>query len=61
MLVLSLLSSVADAEPYVHYLVLLDPDPLVRGTEPDPSYHQAKIVRKNLVSYYFVTLFIFDK
>jgi hypothetical protein len=25
-----------------------DPDPLVRGTDPD-SYHQAKIVRKTLI------------
>jgi hypothetical protein len=35
------------------FLGLLDPDPdqLVRGTDPDPSfYHQAKTVRKTLIS-----------
>ncbi len=26
-----------------------DPDPLVRGTDPDPFYHQEKIARKTLI------------
>jgi hypothetical protein len=48
-------------------LGLPDPDPVVRGMEPDRSgsfYYQAKIVRKNLDSYCFVTsfgLFVFEK
>jgi hypothetical protein len=39
--------------------------PLVRGMNPDPDpCHQAKLVKKNLGSYCFVTsfgLFIFEK
>jgi hypothetical protein len=34
------------------FLGLPDPDPLVRGTDPDPSpdfYHQTKIERKTLI------------
>ncbi len=31
------------------FLGLLDLDPLVRGTDPDPSIHQAKILRKPLI------------
>ncbi len=31
------------------FLGPLDPDPLVRGTDPGAFYHQAKIVRKTLV------------
>jgi hypothetical protein len=34
------------------FLGLLDPDPLVRGMDPDPDpylYQQAKIVRKTLI------------
>jgi hypothetical protein len=31
------------------FLGLLDPDPLVRGTDPDPFYHQEKIARKTLI------------
>jgi hypothetical protein len=31
------------------FLGLLDPDPLVRGMDPDP-YHKAKMVRKTLIS-----------
>ncbi len=40
------------------FLGLPDPDPLVRGMDPDPSIimHNSK---KNLDSYYFVTLFDF--
>jgi hypothetical protein len=43
-----------------------DADPLVRDMDPDPDsfYHPAKIVRKNLYFYCFVTsfgLFIFEK
>jgi hypothetical protein len=30
-------------------LGLPDPDPFVRRTDPDPSYHEAKIVRKTLI------------
>jgi hypothetical protein len=44
-----------------------DPDPLVRGMDPDPDSdpgsgsfnHHAKNSKKNLDSYYFVTLFDF--
>jgi hypothetical protein len=38
-------------------LDLPDPDQLVRGTDPDSGtiYHQAKIERKNLDFYCFVT------
>jgi hypothetical protein len=40
-------------------------DPLVRGMDPDPSLHHAKKKnKKNLDSYYFVTIFdffIFEK
>jgi hypothetical protein len=41
------------------FLGLPDPDPLVRGMDPDPdpSIMQKKISKKNLDSYYFVTLF----
>ncbi len=42
---------------------LLDPDPLVRGTDPDPSIIKQNI-KKNLKSYCFVTslrLLIFEK
>jgi hypothetical protein len=39
--------SVADPDPNPHVLGLLDPDPLVRSTDPAPDLdHQAKIVRK---------------
>jgi hypothetical protein len=50
------------------FLGLPDPDPLVRGMNPDPDpagsgsgsfYHHAKIVKKNLDSSYFLTLFDF--
>jgi hypothetical protein len=32
-------------------MIVADPDPLVRGTDPVPKsfYHQAKIVRKTLI------------
>jgi hypothetical protein len=36
------------------FLGLPDPDPLVIDMDPDPS-----IIKKNLDSYYFVTLFDF--
>ncbi len=36
--------SVADPDPYGMFFGLPDPDPLVRGTDPDRD--QAKIVRK---------------
>jgi hypothetical protein len=47
-------SSVVDPDPsnpYVLGLLDLDPDPLVRGMnpDPDPSIHQGKIVRKTLI------------
>ncbi len=43
---------------------LPDPDPLVRGMDPDPALDQillssCKNNKKNLESYYFVTLFDF--
>jgi hypothetical protein len=44
-----------------------DPDPLVRGVDPDPSIillSSSKNSKKNLDSYFFVTsfgLFIFEK
>jgi hypothetical protein len=53
-------SSVADPDPFV--LELPDPDPLFRGTDPHPFFHQAKIVRKTLISigvpYCFVTFYL---
>jgi hypothetical protein len=36
-----------------------DPDPLVRGTDPDPSIIKQNS-KKNLDSYYFVTVLLFD-
>jgi hypothetical protein len=39
-----------------------DPDPLVRGMDPDPAPNPSIIMqnsKKNLDSYYFVTLFDF--
>ncbi len=45
------------------FVGLLDPDPLVRGMDPDPSITKQKS-KKNLVSYCFVTFiwpFIFEK
>jgi hypothetical protein len=50
------------------FLGLPDPDPLVRGMEPDPDpaldpdpdlLSSCKNSKKNLYSYYFVTLFDF--
>jgi hypothetical protein len=42
------------------FLGLQDPDPLVRGygSGSGSFYHQAKIVKKNLDSYCFVTFFL---
>ncbi len=40
------------------FLGLPDPDPLVRGMDPDPL-SSCKISKKNLDSYYFVALFDF--
>ncbi len=51
---LILLNNIADLDPYV--LGLLNPDPLVRGMDPDPapdpdpSLIKKKIVRKTLIS-----------
>ncbi len=45
------------------FLDLLDPDPLVRGTDPDPSVNKQKN-KKNLDLHYFVIsflLFIFEE
>jgi hypothetical protein len=37
-----------------------DPDPLVKGMDPDPSIIKQKIVRKTYLDYYcFVTFFYF--
>jgi hypothetical protein len=42
------------------FLGLPDPDPLVRGMDPDPSLDpDPYIIMQNLDSYYFVTLFDF--
>jgi hypothetical protein len=46
------------------FLGLPDPDPLVRGMDPDPApdpdlSSSCKNSKKNLDSYYFVTLFDF--
>jgi hypothetical protein len=42
------------------FLGLPDPDPLVRDMDPDPdSSSSCKNSKKNLDSYYFVTLFDF--
>jgi hypothetical protein len=40
------------------FLGLPDPDPIVRGMDPDPSIIMQKS-KKNLDSYYFVTLLDF--
>jgi hypothetical protein len=41
-------------------LGLPDPDPLVRGIDPAPDPDPSIIMqKKNLDSYYFVTLFVF--
>jgi hypothetical protein len=49
------------------FLGLPDPDPLVRGMDPDPDPALIRILlsscknsKKNLDSYYFVTLFDFS-
>jgi hypothetical protein len=41
------------------FLGLPDPDPLVRGMDPGPDPSIIKQNKKNLDSYYFVTLFDF--
>jgi hypothetical protein len=38
------------------FMGLPDPDPLVRGMDPDPDLSSCKNSKKNLDSYYFVTL-----
>jgi hypothetical protein len=50
-----LFRSVADPDPDPHVFGLLDPDPLVRGMDPDPSITKQKL--KNLDSYCCVTSF----
>ncbi len=54
--IFGLISSVLDPDPpdpHVFGPPRSDPDPLVRGMDPDPapdpSYHQAKIVRKTSI------------
>jgi hypothetical protein len=62
-----LIISVAVADPGARrirmFLGLLDPDPdpLVRGMDPDPGsfYNEARIVRKTLYSYCFVSSFFY--
>jgi hypothetical protein len=49
------LTAVLQSDP--HVLGLADPDRLGRGMDPDPS--SCKNCKKNLDSYYFVTLFDF--
>ncbi len=41
------------------FLGLPDPDPLVRGMDPDPDPSIILQKKKNLDSFYFVTLFDF--
>jgi hypothetical protein len=41
------------------FLCLLDPDPLVRDTDPDP--HKAKIERKPLISTVLQLFYDFEK
>ncbi len=41
------------------FLGLQDPDPLVRDMDPDPDPSIMQNSKKNLDSYYFVTLFDF--
>ena len=55
-----------DPNPDPHVLGLPDPDPLLRGMDPDPDLLWIRILlsscknsKKNLDSYYFVTLFDF--
>jgi hypothetical protein len=44
-------TSVPDpSDPYVLSLLDPDPDPLVRGTDPDSSISKAKIVKKALIT-----------
>jgi hypothetical protein len=51
-------SSVADTDPVRMVLGLLDPDPLLRGTDRDPSFIKQNS-KKNIDSYCFVTFFDF--
>jgi hypothetical protein len=59
------ISRAADPDPPdPHVLGLPDPDPLVRGMDPDPAPDPDPSIimqnsKKNLDSYYFVTLFDF--
>jgi hypothetical protein len=51
-----------DPNPDPHFLGLLDPDPLVRGMDPDPASDPDPSItkqnsKKNLDSYCFVTSF----
>ncbi len=41
------------------FLGLPDPDPLVRGMDPDPAPSSCKNSKKNLDSLYFVIFFYF--
>jgi hypothetical protein len=55
------MSSAADPDPS-DSLGLLDPDPLVRGTDPDPVRNilsSSKNCKKNLDSYCLATFFYF--
>jgi hypothetical protein len=40
-------------------LLDLDPDPVVRGTDPDPSMVKQKEFKKNLIPLFFLTSFDF--
>jgi hypothetical protein len=54
----SIMSSVADPDPSDPCVLgLLDLDPLVRGTDPDPYQLSSKNSQKNLDSYCSVTPF----
>jgi hypothetical protein len=50
--------NVADTDPDPYVSGLLDPDPLVRGTDPDPSIIKKKS-KKNLDSHCFLLLYYF--
>jgi hypothetical protein len=48
--------SVADPDPYPTFLGLNDPDPFVKGTDPDQDFSITKQNnKKNIDSYCFVT------
>jgi hypothetical protein len=59
---LNLVRKIISRNPYTsaadRFFGLPDPVPLVRGTDLDPSNHQAKIVSKTLIPTVFCDLFM---